>query len=438
MTVKERVSEAVRRNGMFPADCTAIVGFSGGADSTALLHVLISLREELQLAHIVAVHVDHGLRGEESLRDRTFTETFCREHNVPYELYTYNVKEIAQETGCGVEEAGRQLRYAAFSKTAEKFSTARICTAHNADDNAETVLLHLCRGCGIHGLTGIPAVRGQVVRPLLDCTRSEIEDYCRENGLDYVTDSTNCDVSYSRNRVRHEVLPSLRQINPAATRAILRLAQQAKQTESYLEESLLPYEEKLLTKQEGVFCKGVLLSMPQALQRVWLQKTVREFGIAAEEKHLSRILDLLPCEGAVSLPSGYCFRILKHTVSLSKQTTLCHDDYRILVISRKEYEQKLNNCKNCFKNVCDYDKINGELYLRHRREGDTYHPAGRGCGKSLKKLFNEKAIPPETRNAIPLLCDGLGIVIPFGMECDERVAITEATTKILVFEKTEE
>lgn len=453
MTVKERVLEAIRKNQRLFSNCAAVVGFSGGADSTALLHALFTLREELNLSEIVAVHVNHQLRGEESVKDAAFTKSFCETYNIPYVLYTYDVEKVAKETGKSIEECGRNLRYDAFRETASRFKNALVCTAHTANDNVETVLLHMCRGCGLHGLTGIPMIRGDIVRPLLSCTRNEIEAYCRDQGLSYVTDFTNADVTYSRNRVRHEVLPALQQINPDMLRAMLRLIGQAQQTEEYMEQELTRYLPALCTAQDDVFCKNTLLAMSETLQCMWLTKLFREKGIAAEEKHITQILASLPKSGCVTLPNGYRFRILKHTVSLVRGS---HFDpvtipvnvgemvrfdqkiYRFSLISREEYEQKLNNCKFFFKNACDYDMISSELFLRRRKEGDTYRPAGRDCGKTLKKLFNEEAIPTEKRSAVPLLCDNEGILIPFGFACDERVKITEQTKKILVFEKTEE
>ncbi len=453
MTVKERVLQAVRRNGMFPADCTAVVGFSGGADSTALLHVLYTLRQEGELAAVVAVHINHQLRDEESVKDEAFTREFCRQYDIPLFVFTEDVAQLAAQQGKGLEETGRELRYTAFSEVAKQFPSARICTAHNADDNAETVLLHLTRGCGLHGLTGIPAVRDNIVRPLLDCTRDEIEAYCRENQLNFVTDSTNEDVTYSRNRIRHQVLPSLRQINPAAVRAILRLARQAEETEQFLQRQAEAVIPALVTEQEGVYRKAELLQLDPVLQRVVLNELLKKAGATAEEQHLQRMVELLPATGAVMLPQTFCFRVLKRTVSVAKAASemmkkipvkpgdtvdFGGETYTLLLISREKYEQNLNNCKFFFKNACDYAMISGELHLRCRKNGDAYHPAGRGCGKTLKQLFQEAALPPENRNTVPLLCDEAGILFPFGFSCDERAAITKGTEKILVLKKTEE
>ncbi|MBR2338161.1 MAG: tRNA lysidine(34) synthetase TilS [Clostridia bacterium] len=451
MTVKEHLMDTVRREGMFPSGCAVVVGLSGGADSVVLLHALLSLRRELQLSHIVAVHIDHQLRGEEAFRDKQFAEAFCRQWSVPFYAYSYNVQKLATENGKGIEEMGRQLRYRAFEEVASQFENARIATAHNADDNAETVLLHLCRGCGIHGLIGIQPMRGNIVRPLIDCPRSEIEAYCLDNGLEYVTDSTNADITYSRNRIRHQILPAMRQINSAVDRSLLRLTWQARETEAFLEREAEACWQTLLTEHAGVYRKEPLLSAEPAIQRVLLRKMIALVGANAEERHITRILELLPANGAVTLPQNVCFRILNRTVSVTAVPDAINEcclrveigvpiifsgnTYQIAEISRKEYEQKLNNRKFLFKNHLDCAMINGDLFLRSRQEGDAYRPAGRGCKKTLKKLLNEAAIPSEQRDSLPLLCDDRGILIPFGFPCDERVRITEQSEKILMFEK---
>ena len=209
-----------------------LVAVSGGADSMVLLSVLRRWQQAgLTLA---AVHIHHGIRGAEADRDAEFVTQMCRKWQIPLFLVRARVPEIAAREHLGLEETGRLVRYAVFERLAAAWQADRVATAHTASDRAETVLMHLLRGCGVAGLSGIPARRDKVVRPLLTCTRVEIEDYCRRSGIPYVEDSTNADVRYTRNAVRRELLPVMRRLNPAAEQALLRLADSAAEDEQCL------------------------------------------------------------------------------------------------------------------------------------------------------------------------------------------------------------
>lgn len=216
---------------LLPAGSRVLCAVSGGADSVCLLHWL-SGQTDLQ---VFAAHFEHGLRGEESLRDAAFVEALCGKMGIPCLVEHGDAAAYAKEKHLGIEEAARELRYAFLERAAEAFSCDRIATAHNADDNAETMLLNLCRGAGTAGLRGIPPLRGRIVRPLLHCTREEIEDYLREHGLSHVEDSSNADDAFRRNLLRHQVLPVLRQLNPQVSKAALRTAELLREDEDCLD-----------------------------------------------------------------------------------------------------------------------------------------------------------------------------------------------------------
>lgn len=192
-----------------------LVGFSGGADSVCLIHALISL---IGADRIIAVHINHMLRGADADGDEAFCRKFCADHGISFSAKKIDVAAMCG--GTGFEKAARDVRYRTFEEEAERHGCRSVSLAHTASDNLETMLFHLCRGSGLSGLSGIPPARplGQVivVRPLLTCTRDEIIDYIRENGLSYRTDATNSDIRYTRNFIRHEIVPLLKQINPAA------------------------------------------------------------------------------------------------------------------------------------------------------------------------------------------------------------------------------
>ena len=202
------------RYNMLPPGSTILVALSGGGDSMALLSVLEKLAQERDL-HLHAAHFNHQLRGEESQRDETFVTEWCEKRNIPLIIGQGDVAQEAKEQGKGVEETARAMRYGFLTQAAQDLGADKLATAHHADDNAETVLLHLVRGAGLDGLTGIPPVRGILIRPLLAIPQSDIAAYLEQEGIPHVEDSSNFDLTYARNRLRQEVVPVLQELNPA-------------------------------------------------------------------------------------------------------------------------------------------------------------------------------------------------------------------------------
>ena len=450
MGVKEKALQVIRREQMLPPDCAVVAGVSGGADSVALLHLLVTLRSEKCIFALTAVHVNHSLRGEESLRDQRFVEKLCREWDVPLVVEQYDVATLADKQGKGLEEVGRELRYEAFQKAAQAYPCCRIATAHTADDNAETLLLHLCRGSGLHGATGIPPVRGPIIRPLISCTREEIESYCAEHHLSYVTDSTNTDTVYARNRIRHTVMPQLRTVNPQAVGAITRFIEQARQTDQFLDKLAAKAVSDAQTDMPDTYSCESLFSLEEPIRSRALCRIVK----TAEERHIALLISALESgSGAVELPSGarWCvtkehffeqpisdesYPFFSYPITLGKRYIVGDNTYRFSLLSKAEYEQKLNICQQVFQNAFDYDRISGDLFLRQRQDGDSFRPSGRNCGKSLKKLFNEQKT--VLRDRIPIVCDEKGIVLVCGFGCDERVRITAQTKTVILLEKEED
>ena len=455
MKVYTKALAAIRQEQMLPPGTAVVVGLSGGADSVALLHLLLSLREELSLSAVTALHVNHGLRGEEALRDQRFVEQLCEQLGVPLTVCTCDVAALAAERRIGVEEAGRAARYQKLEEAAAALPMGRIATAHTASDNVETLLLHLCRGSGLHGLAGIPPVRGRVVRPLIDCTREEIETYCEEHGLAYVTDSTNTDVSYARNRIRQLVVPQLKAINPQAETAIGRVIARARE----LDDRVAVQARQAIadaTMDDGAYCRRTLSALDPTVKAAVLRTLLGDRGEQrGSEVHIRRAAELLRTGGTMTVSEGRRFTVEGDRVEIAAPAQAVppfrFDDVRpgdewciggerwcLRLFSREEYEQKLNISKFFFANACDYGKIGDSLCVRQRLPGDGFHPVGRGCGKTLKKLFNEAAVPVAERDTLPVLCDGQGIVLVAGFGCDERVRITETTAGVLWMGKTED
>ncbi len=445
MNMKEKVLSVIRREQMLSPDCVVVVGVSGGADSVTLLHILSQLQQEGLCSRLIAVHVNHNLRGEESLRDQQFVQTLCEQWQIPLVVESYDIATLAAKQGKGYEETGREQRYLAFEKTAATFQNSRIATAHTADDNAETLLLHLCRGCGLHGAAGIPPVRGPIIRPLITCTRAEIEAYCEQHDLSFVTDSTNRDTHYTRNRIRCEVLPILQTINPQSVPAFNRFIEQMRQTDTFLEQLTCEAVSDAATDQRDTYCRHTLLSLAEPIRSRALCNILK----TAEQRHISTVCEMLKdgC-GVLMLPTGTRVVVTDSTICLTQEVktppfsipvqygesyAIGNKRYTLMVLSKQEYEQKLKILSDWFPNAMDCDKIKGDLILRQRQDGDSFHPAGRKCGKSLKKLFNETKA--QSRDAIPVLCDACGIVAVVGFGCDERVRVCPDTARVLVIKE---
>ncbi len=421
-----------------------VVALSGGADSMVLLYTLAALREANELC-IVAAHVHHGLRGEEADRDAAFVKEQCEKLQVPCEMLFADV-EKERLTGESVEQAGRRIRYAFFEKVQKKHGLQYIATAHHADDNLETVLLHLTRGSGLHGLCGIPPKNGCCIRPLLSVSRLEIQQFCDEYAIPFVTDSTNLDTVYSRNRIRNEVVPHLREINPQVTEACTRMVANLREEDAFLESLVSTYLER--AKEGRKYRRDVLAEMPLVLRKRAVKCIAESAGGDPEEKHILLLLDAVADGGAVQLPGNVRFmtdatylfaapkekakrEIPEQPLQLGDVIQVGSWQYTASCVSVEEFRNIQKVHKNVLFFACDYDKIIGDTIVRSRMEGDKFHPVG-GVGKTLKKFFNENAVPPSLRASIPIVCDYNGIVLIAGFSCDDRVKLDEKTKRVFL------
>ena len=376
---------AIIEYGMLKQGDTVIAAVSGGADSVALLDFLCSLSG--WNLKIRACHLNHCLRGEESDRDEQFVCTMCREYGVPLDVKRVQVAEDARSQGLSLETAAREARYAFFAELAEQYS-GRVATAHTLSDNAETVLLNLARGTGIAGICGIPPVRdGWVIRPLISCTRTEIEEYCAGHGLCYVTDSTNLSSDYTRNHIRRSVIPSLDRVNPDLLGAIGRMSAHLRRDAAYLE------RQAALALRNGV--------------------------LRAERRERRKSEPLVPHALPKNRLDGECFAL-----GQGKSITFS-------ILNCEDYEIFENNSDSGLKNAVDYDKISNDIFVRSRQSGDRLHQAGRGCGKSLKKLYSELGL--SGRDRLCVIADDEGVVFAQGAGVDERVKIDRRTRRVLAF-----
>ncbi len=429
-----KVRRTVDKHGMLDRGDTVIVGISGGADSCALLDVLCELQADYGL-HLLAAHVNHGIRGAQAQRDEDFVKAFCEARGVPLKTLHCDVPRLSKERGVGLEACGRQVRYDFFESIAPD---AKIATAHTSSDACETLLLHLTRGAGLRGMCGIPYVRGRIIRPLLDCTRAEIEAYCAGRGITYMTDETNEDPAYARNRIRRQVIPSLRQINPSLEEAAARLAAAAQTDEAYFSSQV----SEILAKAaaEDGYIVQELASLHPALQtRAVAAILERETGQAPERTHVLAVCGIL--EGGRTQVLGGTAAECRNgllTFGEPERTPPWQRDFsaELPIITPKKtvravriHKKAQETIQFVHKNVLDSDRTVGTLAFRSRMPGDKIRIAGRGGTKTLKKLLTEAKI--QDKNAVVVLADAEGPVWVEGFGCAERCKIEETTKTIL-------
>lgn len=429
-----KVKETLENNSVSLAGKSVCVALSGGADSMSLLYVLDELKVEYGFT-LKACHVNHGIRGETAERDEAFVREQCAKLGTELSVKKADIPSLAREKGIGLEECGRQVRYGFFQSVGCDY----IATAHTLSDRCETLLLNIARGSSLKGLCSIPAVRGNIIRPLIDCTRDDVEAYCRENSIPFVTDETNSDDNYSRNRVRLNVIPELKKINPSFEKAVKRLIDSVTEDEAYFSS----VTEKLYNdiKTGGGYSASKLAALePSERLRVISRIIETDTGIHPEKIHLKMIEDILGGgkteiigDTVVEVRNGML--LVNPEKDVFSEWETCFDSLYAKTpygSFKGEIFNKIELPRQQFvhNNVLDYECIKGRCVLRSRRAGDKMKCAGSSCTKTLKKLFNEKHL--ENRNSLAVLADDEGILWVQGIGCSDRCKIKQDTEKILL------
>lgn len=414
MTTK--VIKAITKYNMLSKGDTVGVGLSGGADSVALLHILVKNRSELGISHIKAIHIHHGIRGTEADRDLEFSKAFCEKLGVELVSFFVNVPDEAQKTGESIEECARRLRYECFLKS----GCAKIATAHNLNDNIETVIFNMARGTSISGLCGIPYVRECYIRPLLDCTRQEIEEYISENSLEYVTDSTNLCDDYTRNKIRHNIIPQFFELNPNFSQGFANCNESVRLANDYISLEAVRVLENARSNDD-YDCEKIS-SCHKVIKNQVISKILKEQGVPdITKKYIDAVLHIIENGGKASLGGNVTASSHKRILSFKEIEELEHFEIGISDLTGqiqtpvgvvsfdllKENSQKLDKFK--IQNSVDCDKICGRLTLRNRLEGDAYCPLKR-VNKKLKKLFTENNISVANRSRMLIMTDEKGII----------------------------
>ena len=445
MDMMKKVLDFVNKNNILEHGDSVILGVSGGADSVCMLHLLNSLKEDLGI-ELTVVHVNHGIRGIEAEQDAEFVEHISEELGVECKIFHIDIPAIATQKKMSEEEAGRIERYAVFESVAEEIGANKIAVAHNLNDNSETVLFNLFRGSKLKGMTGIPVKREKIIRPLLCLTRKEIEEYLEKHHLDYCIDSTNKETEYSRNKLRLDILPYIKEnINSKAEEHIVNTAQSLREIYDYIEcqtdEAYENYVKNNIILNESKDLPSVILK--EVVRRWIFNNTGSLKDITAT--HIDMVISLLhnSVSKKIEIPCSFIIKKGYQGIELGEREEPKKKIGQVLLednkINQVEYfsvsfEKSSINKENVpdlmYTKWFDYDKINN-LLLRSRQPGDYIIIDKKGGKKKLKDYFIDEKVPREKRDEILLLADGSHIVWIVGYRISEYFKVSDETKNII-------
>ncbi len=424
--MKHKMLKAVYDFSLIESGDSIVVALSGGADSVALLNALNSVKELYSIT-LYACHLNHNIRGEEAQRDEDFVRALCEELNIELFVKCVDVPVLSAEKKQSLELCGREARYEFFEELSKKLS-AKVATAHTASDNAETVLYNLTRGSSLNGLCGIKAKRDYIIRPLIYATRDDVERYCEENSLSFVTDSTNLSDDYTRNNIRHNAVPALKSVNSELEATVTRMCSSLSDIQDYLNKISL--EEINNSKTDtGYDCKK-LLKLDKAVLKNSIVLIAKQSGVQLSFRLVELVADAMVNGGSVDLGESkraVCKQGFLRIVDSQKD---CDDFLEIPFLSSgcvkyisKEELKNIN--KNLLKNCVNCDIITDSTVLRTRRDGDSFTLKNRNVTKSLKKLLNELKIPAEKRSSLKLIANGSTVLWLEGVGTSKQGSVNE-------------
>lgn len=446
--MNDKVEQTIIKFSMLEKKDTVLVGISGGADSVALLHLLLNLKD--YALNIYACHINHQIRGEEAQRDEEFVKAWCKKIKVHLFVKTANILKRAEQEKKSVEEAARDTRYEIFNDLAKNLK-AKIITAHTLNDSMETVMLNIIRGTGLKGLCGIPAVRGNIIRPLIEVTRQEIEEYIDKNQLCFVKDSTNDSFKYKRNRIRHNIIPRFFEINSSFGHVFKRMCDNLAEDEKLIcDITEKAFNEARLGANE--FRASMIKKMPNSIKFRIIKRILKEVNILCEFKKIDLINKIISAENGKITIADNLFCIVSEDI-LRIETAKKLNDYfkfeqavtipgiynccenqivEFKVISKPEFLKLRTNHNDLKTRVIDFEKLIGKLILRTRKPGDMIKLNKNNCTKTLRKLFNEYRLKFNERERCLILADDKGLVWVNGFGPAKRVAIDKTVKQILI------
>lgn len=427
-----KVISTIEKHKMLQGVKTVAVGLSGGADSMCLTDILIKLKVQYDII-VKAVHINHNIRGAEALRDENHVRAYCKEKGIELFVFNEDIPSLSRKLGISEEECGRKVRYECF----QKLGCDAVATAHTLSDSVETSVFNLLRGTGSKGLSGIsPKREPNIIRPLIDCSREEIEAYCKKENIAFVTDSTNLGVDYSRNFIRHKVLPIFAEINPSYAASIAKAGEIIEEESSFINEKAVELL-KVSALADG-YSKEIFKKAHGAVRK-------RAFRLILEEK-MSKPVEyrhISLCEEAILRKNN---RIeLSRDLYISFESDIIHfctSEEAVAFWSAEVADFSSDTPFGRFELVesdegygIDASKIRNSLIFSSKSEGDKIYLKKRKVTKSLKKLFNEMKIPTHERNRIAVLKDGENVVWVEGVGIDGNYLKRADSDKVYVIMK---
>ena len=456
-TFLEKVESTIKKYQMLPLNTRVVVGVSGGPDSVALLHLLFRIKSQYNL-HLWAACLNHQLRGEEADKEAELVRELASQLGISTILESFNVALLAKNEKLSLEEAARQVRYDFLERAAKQVGADKIALGHTASDQVETLLMRMMRGSGLDGLSGIPPVRGKIIRPLIEVFREEVEKYCQENNLHTCIDSSNTKAYFLRNKIRLHLIPYLcKRYNPQLIKGLFHTSEILREENCYLKAESEKAFKSLLKKRDDqcVILNGERLSqLHPALQRRVLRKAIQQVKGDLKEimfEHITSVLKLDENRGCkqLDIPGGFVAQrqykdLLIKKVSKKKDVfPLCSliipgDTYlpglSLVLKSKIIYDKPSSFSKDSNEAYFDLDKMEKPLFLRKREKGDRFHPLGMRGSKKIKNFFVDLKLPREDRDKVPLLISRDKVVWVVGYRIDERFKIEKDTKRILKIE----
>lgn len=415
---------------------TVGVALSGGKDSISLTHYLKENAEKLNIK-VLAINVEHGIRGENSVLDTEFVKEFCAKFSIPLLTYSVDAPFYAKTHSLSIEHSARILRYDCFLDAIAQNKCDVVATAHHKSDNFESVLFNLFRGTGLKGLSGIKDRREDgIVRPLLAVSKAEIDEYIEKNNLPFVTDETNADDEYTRNALRHLVVPEIKKIFPDAESAVLRLAQIVKGEDEFLDDLSKSY-----VKIQGEEAK-ISLSTPDALLPRAVIFALKSLGVSRDwaKTHVDGVSELkkLSNGNQISLLNDFIACKEYDTIVIVKRSAYINESTPLFIGNRVLLGQSISiekvsipqNLKDGFYG--DYDKIPTDAVIRTRRDGDKFTKFGGGT-KSLGDYLTDVKVPLRLRDKLLVLASGNEVLLIFGVALSNKIKVDESTKNIIKF-----
>ncbi|MBC8061503.1 MAG: tRNA lysidine(34) synthetase TilS [Clostridiaceae bacterium] len=451
----QKVLNTIEKNSMFNKGDRVIVAVSGGPDSMSLLHLLNQLSKQLEISLIVA-HVNHCLRGLEADKDQEFVHNFCEDFKIECYSKRIDINKIAKANNVSSETAGRDARYGYFIELKDKYKVNKIALAHNANDQAETVLMRIIRGTGLEGLVGIKPVREETyVRPLLNITRPEIEEYCVTNNINARLDKTNLENIYTRNKIRLELIPYLeKNFNQDIVNGLIKLGDIAKKDNDFIEKHVdFSYKKYCHRKQGKVIIKSEAFKEHESVLSRLIRRTFQEVNgnlynfekvhiydiISIQKQGTGKVITLPSAVNAINEYGDIIITKEENSSEIEKYETFLHinEENRIqhigmnITLKLLHSEKKINFTDKPNIRNFDFDKVTGDIIVRNRKDGDKFSPFGMKGTKKLKDLFIDLKVKKSERSKIPLICFGEDIAWIVGYRVSEKFKITSDTKNIL-------